>query len=148
MCESLKYLDLWSPKNLFISTNSLKLFIHAQNNILQKVKLKDYPWSLMYNIFLCIYICTQINNFLFLAWILIFSCRLSCSAPFAYLVIFTERACELNFKLPSMQRWHCRFTPVPLKPLSDQVWTRYQSLYFWKMIIFNVVFYCMKTYGN
>ena len=30
--------------------------------------------------------------------------------------------------------------PVSLKALSDQVWIRYECLYFWKLIIFNCGF--------
>ncbi len=35
---------------------------------------------------------------------------------------------------------NARFTTVPFKYLSDQVWIRYQYYWFWKLIIFNCGF--------
>ena len=34
------------------------------------------------------------------------------------------RDCKSNFKWPFMQSWQCKFTTVPLKALSDQVWIK------------------------
>ena len=37
-----------------------------------------------------------------------------------------------------------RFPTVPLKTLSDQVWTKYQCLQFWKLLTFNCGFSTMR----